>query len=377
MKLFETALILLISSLVLALVLLFFHPRNLTNVVGTSTTFAAISANHQRKAFYTNNYHWIFHCNGSHILHSTSGDGSCWSAPTVVRKGISSSGISVWYDENVHYIYASGAPSSPVVYRRGSIVGNKIEWENERTAVPGVEAHEYYNGYCIIDSNGYPWAAYIQNDGLYWSSFVVRATCINGSSWNSPTRISESTTRVARPSILPLNQGKVYAVCATTNEVKGRLWDGETWGAPENITKTNLAQDYGYSAISYNDNVHLVLLENRTNNILHFKRTLATGWHGETIIETRQTSISFPVLSIDKLTGNLYCFWLKNNTLCMKKCVDDAWESSHSNPFYRTFDSPRGITCFYQAWDNKIGVACLERLERVYRISYWFLTLPS
>lgn len=378
MKLLQTALVLFLSFLILALLLLFFYPRNTTNLVGTSTTFATISANHQRKSFYANNYHWIFYGNGSHILYSTSSAGSGWSTSTVIREGISSSGISVWYDGNVHYVYASGGPGSPVLYRRGSISGAMIEWENEQTAAPGVETREYYNGYCVIDSNGYPWAAYVQNDGFYWSSFVVRATSPNGSSWSTPTKISESTIMVVRSTILPLNEGKVYAIYATTNGVKGRLWNSATWGTQENITETTLVQDYGYSTISYNDNVHVALLEDGTKNILHFKRTLATGWHGETIIEANQASISLPVLSVDKLTGNLYCFWICSNVLRMKKYVNDAWESSYHTPFGTTFHSLRGITCFYQTWDNKIGIAWLERLEvGTYSVRYRFLVLPS
>jgi len=375
MKLHKIALILFSSFLISALLLLFFYPRNLTNVVGTSTTFATISANHQRKTFYANGYHWIFHCNGSHILYSTSNDGSSWSTPFIVRKGISSSGICVWYDGNIHTVYASGVPGTPVFYRRGSISGNTIEWEDEQTAVSGVEGHEYYNGYCITDSNGYPWAAYIENDGFYWSSSVVRATSTNGSSWNASSKISEPSINIPRTSILPLNDGKVYAIYATTNEVRGKLWNGTAWRNEENITMTKLAQDYGYSAISHNDDIHLALLENDTNNILHFKRTSATGWQDKVIIEAHQTFISFPVLSVDKLTGNLYCFWIYNNSLRMKKCVNDTWEGSSSDPFGTTFCSPRSITCFYQVWDQKIGIACLEDLNGTYRLRYKFLTI--
>jgi len=376
-KLLKRALILFFSFLILALLLLFFYPRKLANVVGTSNTFATISANYQRKAFYANNYHWMFYCNGSHLLYSTSSDGSGWSVPSVVRKGISSSGISVWCDGgSVHYVYASGIPGDPVVYRHGFISGSTIDWEDEQTAVLGVEAHEYYNGYCILDSYGYPWAAYIEDYGSYRSSYVVRATSANGSSWSTPTRISEPSISIPRTSILPLSDGKVYAIYATTNEVNGRLWNGTEWGTQENIAETNVLQGYGYSVISHNDNVYLVLLEDGTYNLIYFKWASDTSWHGETILERNQSSVSLPVLSVDKLTGNLYCFWIYEGIIRMKTGVNDIWESSYSTPFGTTSSSPRGITCFYQAWDDKIGVAWLEQLNEVYRIRYRFLTLP-
>jgi len=530
-----------------------------SNIVGTATTFATISANHQRKLFYASDYHWAFHCNDSHILYSTSSDGLTWNTPTVIREGISSSGISVWYDGNVHYAYASAALGSPVVYRRGYIQDRRIEWEAEWTAASGVKGttyfltndeeglnmwamkaaakttsdttlsirtgthtngtyflfqpgqeiatpqgtslpvmctrkgwrtvdklnatilegtwkivvqlvnraetahtgriclrlwksseanisqttaitdwieskeiafsptiqeakkttliqisnmifkdeflfielgwkietpgsdgltglklfcnqesgvttvtYEYYNGYCVLDSNGYPWAAYFINDGYYWASCVAKAESLDGSTWSTPVRISESATSPWRTCILPLNNGKIFAIYAGTAEVKGRLWNGTTWGPEENITETSLSQDYGYSAISHNSDVHLAVLENATYNILHYRRSLETGWHSE-VLQTNQSSISLPVLSVDKSTGNLYCFWLHKNTLYVKKHVDGAWEDSNS--FCTTFDLPRGISCFYQAWDRKIGVAWVEKSNSLFKVRYRFLTL--
>lgn len=377
MRLRRIALIVFFLFLIVALLFLFFYPRNPLNVVGTSNTFATISANHQRKTFYANGYHWVFFCNGSYILYSTSSDGLSWSAPLVVRKdiSISSSGISIWYDGNVHYVYASGVPNTPVLYRHGFLSGNTIEWDYEQTVVPGVEGHEYYNGYCIMGSDGYPWAAYTEFDGFYWGYCVVKASFTNGSFWGA-TRIFEPSIRVPRVCILPLNNGEVYAIHATINGVEGRLFNGTGWGALENIVGANLAQDYGYSAVSHNDDIYLVLLENGTNNVLYLKRTFATGWCAHVIIEANQTSISFPVLSVDKLSGNLYCFWVHENILRLKKCVNGTWESVSSSPFGTAFYSLEAVTCFYQAWDGKIGVAWLENLEvDVYRVRYGFLTL--
>jgi len=359
--------------LIVVLLFVLFYPRNPLNVVGTSDDFATISANHQRKAFFANGYHWVFFCNGSDILYSTSSDGLRWSAPLVVREGISSSGLSVWYDGNVHYVYASGVPNTPVLYRRGFLSGSTIEWDSEQTVVSGVEGHEYYNGYCIMGSDGYPWAAYIENDGFYWGYCVVKASSVNGSLWGA-TRLFEPTVGVPRVCILPLSNGALYAVHATVDGVWGRLFNGTVWGVLEDIVDTGLVQDYGYSAVSYDDDVCLVLLEKDTNNILYLKRTFATGWSAHVVIEANQTSISFPVLSVDKLTGNLYCFWVHENILRLKKCVNGTWESVSSSPFGTAFFSLEAVTCFYQAWDRKIGVAWLEHLKvDVYRVRYGFV----
>jgi cytochrome c biogenesis protein CcdA len=545
------------------LALLLLRTESPSNTVGTATTVAAITANYQRKVFYANSYHWIFYCNGSHILYSTSQDGSTWNTPTAIREGISSSGISVLYEGGtyVYYAYASAAPSSPVVYRKGQITSDTINWENEQTAVLGVSGatyfltndqrstniwamnttkttnesdtttsiitgnhitgtyflfqpgqetaiplgtslpthctskgwrtkdelnttipegtwsivtrltnraetahsgriclrlwkspepnisqataitnwieteeitfssttsetqktiftqipevklnnefifielgwkvetpasdentglklvcneesavttvtYEYYNGYCSIDSNGYPWVAYFRNDGYYWESCVAKANSTDGKTWSTPDRISEPALTPWRTSILPLNDAKMIAIYATTSEVKARLWNG-TWGTEENVAAIALAQDYGYSAISHDNEVHIVLLQNATYNIIYFRRSSETGWLSQ-VIQTNQSATSFPVLTVDKSTGNLYCFWANKKTLYMKKCVNNTWEDS--NTFASASNSPRMISCSYQVWEKKIGVAWIEESNNLFKVMYRFLSLQS
>lgn len=352
-----------------------FNKSGMPSIVGTSTTVATITTNFQRKSFYANGYHWIFYCNGSHILYTASSDGSNWKTPTVVRADISSSSMSVWYDGNVHYAYASH--NNPVIYRRGSIYGDRIEWEAERIAVPAVPGLTCTNGYTLIDSDGYPWVAYMQYDDLYWVGRVAKATARDGSTWAAPHRIFESTTPYMptwRISVLPLENGKLLAIYTSTIGVKAKLWNGSAWGTEENVTAAHLAQDYGFSAVSYNNDVQLALLEDETYNILYFKRTIGTGWNQEEIIQRNQSSLSFPVLCIDEPTRNLYCFWTYKNAVYMKKYVSGIWKDSSSSPFGTTSNTLRSISCFYKTWNRKVGVAWLEKLGMSsFRLKYQFL----
>jgi len=356
-----------------------------TIIVGTSTESAGtLTTNFQRKTFYADGYHWVFYCNGSQILYTTSSDAQNWKAPTLVRAGGSSSGISIWYDENVHYAYAGGARGTPVLYRRGSIIGDRIQWEDERTVSEGFAEREYYNAYVTVDSHGYPWVSYLQIDvkgvGVPEdrSAYVVKAISTDGSTWNNPFRISQPiTTTFWRTSILPFNNGRLYAIYATSIEVKGRLWNGSAWENEETITTTDLQQDYGYSAVSHNDNIHMVLLENQTNNILYFNRTSESGWSGGEIVQESQGPTSFPILTVDETNGNLYCFWIHNNVIYMKKCVGGAWESPPDTPFGTTFDSPMWVSSFYKVWNGKIGVAWLEGREKPFAVKYKFLEASS
>src|SRR3990172_137973 len=145
--------------------------------IASSATAATVTASYQRKTFYANGYHWIFYSNGSQIFYTDSKDGASWKTPTFVRQGASSSGLSIWLDEslNVHYAYASGITGTPVVYRRGAIIDDEIEWQTEQTVVAGIANHEYYNGFCTLDSSGNPWVSYIQDNQGAHSSYAVKA----------------------------------------------------------------------------------------------------------------------------------------------------------------------------------------------------------
>ena len=336
-----------------------------TGSAGSSNTAAAITANYQRKTFYANSYHWIFYSNGTHILYTNSRDGSNWKPAAVVRNGVSSSGISIWYDGNVSvsYAYASGNPGEPVVFRAGLVANDEIQWRPEQTASAGKTNHEYYNGFCTTDSLGNPWVSYIDDYDGGHSSYAVKATSKDGTTWSNPVRIAEPIYMATywRTSLLPLNNGEVYAIVASQNGVKGRLWDGNSWQEEETITTTGLQQDFGYSAISDTGDVHLVLLENQTYNILYFNRTPEQGCSSPVTVQENQDASSLPILTEDKSTRNLYCFWIYSNVIYMKQTASGNWENSASTPFGTSFDTLRVISSFYEVWGGKIGVARLER----------------
>lgn len=356
--------------------LIWFFSKSDTSIVGTSTTIATLTTNFQRHTFYANNRHWIFYCNGSQILYTSSSDGANWKTSTVIRRDISSSSISFWYDGKVHYAYASGYNS--VIYCQGSISGDGIEWDTEQEVTPSIPENTFQNGYCLTDSDGYPWVAYTQYDNQHWSGYIVKATSKDGSSWATRYKVFESTTLYTpwRLCMLPLEDGKILAIYTSVTGVKAKLWNGSAWGTEENVTMVHLAQDYGFSVVSYKNVVHLALLENETYNILHFKRTMETGWNQEAVIERDQSSASFPVLCVDELTSDIYCFWVYENAIYLKKYVSGVWEDSSSKPFGTISQELRTISCSYKTWDRKVGLAYVEELNMgSLRLKYKFLEI--
>lgn len=345
--------------------------------IATSTTAATITANYQRKTFYANDNHWIFYSNGSHILYTNSKDGINWKPSTVLREGASSSGISIWLDQNlnVHYAYASGITDTPVVYRKGLIINDEIQWQPEQQVTAGSAEHAWYNGFCTVDSSGYPWVSYIEDYQGAHSSYAVKATSKDGTSWGNPTRIAEpiSTATFPRTSLFPLNNDEIYAIYATATGVNGRLWNGNNWENEETISTTSLQQDFGYSAVSDDNNVHLALLEAQTYNILYFERT-PEGWSAAATIQKNQDSSSLPILTVDQTTHKLYCFWTYNNVIYMEESID----AIPSTPFGNSFGSIRTISSYYNVGDGKIGFAWVERPDpqvETFILKYRFLEI--
>jgi hypothetical protein len=332
--------------------------------IATSTTAATITASYQRKTFYTGGNHWVFYSDGFQISYTHSEDGVSWKTPTVIRDGASSSGLSVWLDKNlkVCYAYASGIGGYPVVYRTGSIAAGEIQWQPEQTVAAGIAGHEFYNGFCMVDGSGYPWVSYIEDYQGIHSAYVVKATSIDGTTWDNSTKIAEltSTPSFPRTSLLPLGNDEVYAIYPTETGIKGRLFSGKVWEHEEIIATVTLQQDFGYSAVSNGDNVHLTLLENQTHDILYFERT-SQGWSQAVTLQGSQDSSSFPVLTVDETTHDLYCFWTYNNIIYLKEAVNGKWQTSLSTPFGQSFGPIRSVSSYYKVWDGKIGLAWVER----------------
>lgn len=236
--------------------------------------------------------------------------------------------------------------------------------------------YEYYNAYCTVDTDGYPWVAYQQYDGNYWAALTTRATSTEGSSWASPTKLSDRSFFPLRTSILSMSEGRMYAIFASDLEVEGRLWNGTTWGKQEIITDQSPAHDYDYSAVSLNDEVNLVLLQNATNNILHARR-LTNGTWEKTVLEADQSAMATPLLSIDSAkTDVIYCAWLQDHTLQLRKWENGIWRKDTTVDL--DLASPVALSCFYYTSEGKLGIAILDRVgpELQYKLGYYTLEIP-
>ncbi|HLC00357.1 MAG TPA: hypothetical protein VJL33_03480 [Candidatus Bathyarchaeia archaeon] len=344
-----------------------------------STTYSTISTIYQRQTFFANGNYWLFYSNGTNLFHTSSPNGSDWRTPTFVTRGLSASAMSVWYENgNVHYANAGG-PGSPVVYRKGRITENEIVWSKEQTVVQAVSTVENYNAYITVDSSGLPWISYMRSDSKAtqnpWTVQVTTANSPNAESWSAPMQVSNVSFYPLRPSLYAMSNGRMYAIYMSEIGAEGRLWDGTSWQEPETITNRDLTRDPSYSAVSLNDEIHLALTENATNDVYYFNRLLNAKWE-EKLVEPKQELISVPVLSTDPASKTLYLLWIQGSTLQVRKTENGKWEKAITPNLSLT--SAVALSSFYYVSEGKLGVALIERIEphtpEVYKLGYFVLS---
>ena len=345
-------------------------------LVDHSDTYATISTVYQRKTFSYDGTYWLFYCNGSSIFYTSSPDGSNWGASTPLTDGLSASAMSVWSENGVvHYAYAAG--SSPIIYMRGEIVGKEIHWGEQKNVVLGVSTYEYYNAYCTVDSDGRPWISFIRYDNGSpeepWSVQVVRADSPSGEHWSAPMQASENSFLPVRPCLVPLSESQMYAIWVTQNGSEGALWDGTSWQPAEKISSRHPIIDYDYSTASLNDEVYLALPENNTDNVYGYRR-LANGEWQETLLAQQATVAA--VLSVDASTKTLYCTWLHDHTLQLKKMINGDW--ADVNIENTVISSPSAFSASYNVDDGKLDVTLLDLVSTLpdpllYKLYYFVI----
>jgi hypothetical protein len=357
------------------------------SIVGTSTTNTATSYPFQRKCFYANGRFWVFYSDGTNMVYRTSTDGSTWTAATTVRTAAYGYTFSIWFDGTyLHYAYAYG---SPIYYRRGTPNSDgTITWSAaEQTVATAFNTANY--PMVSVDSNGYVWIGYNDNDGTSNYPCVIKSGNNDGT-WGTtpsgfPSAISYGLSLYDwRVSVIPLTSGKMLAVYAYNGgAVKAKKWDGSAWGA-EVATTSAIYVSYYYSAVAQGDDVHLVFLKNTGYDILYTKYSYATNsFSAETTLQAGATSTSAPVISINPSTNDLYVFWAgypTANHIYYKKYTNSTGQWGTAVDWIAETETLTGnnrLTCFYQAYSNKLGLVYMTLTASPYNVKFAFLSFNN
>jgi len=344
--------------------------------VGTSTTIHAIDYPYQRRSAYVEGLFWLFYCNGSHIVYGTysTGDES-WSEPTAVRECTEAPSFSVWFnDADVYLAYAN---SSEINYLHGTLDGGGVvAWDVNATI--GTVFNEASSPFIAVDTKGYVWIAYVDEDGADDYAYVIKSGN-NDTSWGStpdgfPYQLSSTADSTWKPSIIPLSDGAVYALYSRDGEPpKGKLWNG-SWGGQESVA-SDIDKAYAYSIVADQDtdSVYLVLSEETTGKVQFYSRN-ASAWSGSAVTLATVSGGTCPMLAVD-FSGDLYAAWFDTSDAYIRymKRSGDAWDGEATKWVLVTMTAPYTTSLFYQSYEDRVGLFMQMGVDSPYTIYFTYL----
>jgi hypothetical protein len=366
------------------------------STVGTSTYQYATSYPYQRKTFYAITRHWVFYTNGTNLGFASSTDGSSWSAFTGVRACTAGSYFSIAFDGTyVHYTYAYPVSNNALYYRRGTPNSDgTITWSDEQTAIAAVSGVYFSRPTIAADSGGYPWIGYLKGTATTWYPYITKSSTKDNGVWTTadgfPYLLKNENNAGYTVIPVPLTSLKLYALYVSWSGPahKGQLWDGSAWGSEETVpadSSNGIGEGQGIpriSATNEGDHVHYAFEDwhdlgegDYAYHIHYFKRTYGTGWgSSENVYSTSGTQA--PVLSITGST--VYCFWMGTPTAdhgYYKKRVAGTWDTNPTDWITETttLTGNNRLTCFYQAYNNIIGLAYMTATNSPYNVRYAYL----
>jgi len=350
--------------------------------VGTSTTVNAIRYGPQRSNVHAQGLFWQFYSNGVNLVYKTSPDGRTWSTETIVR-ACTDGGLFCVFSNGVRadYIYSPGTVGGVLMYRGGALsVSGIITWAAAEAdiSVPAfVAADTHYPSFIIIDSDGYPVVTCVfydasRGDYRYWA---IRSTNKNGT-WSPDgvffTEFTGIEEFLYRMPIVPLTNRKIYLTISfaqlITTSTSGAVWDGSSWSVdyPPII---RISRGDAVSMVAYGDTVYYGYLTFPSYAIFLLKRDYGVGW-GTNEAVSSATSISYPVLTIDKETGTVYCFWRQENKIYYKRRgANGIWDTV---PFEWISDTLAHfqLASYYDRKGDNIGLAYVAGIASPYDIRF-------
>ena len=351
------------------------------SLVGTTADFYATVWPCSHRSFYANGRFWVVYNDSTNEVYRTSTDGLTWTSPTAIRTATASY-FNIWFDGTyLHYVYAM---SSSLYYRRGTPNSDgTISWStNEQTI--STKYNHTANAMVSVDSDGYVWIGYFDYDGWNYYPFVIKSQYNNGIFGSGTiTQLSTISDNTWRVTPIPLTSGKMLVLYAGDSPVKAKRWDGSSWGT-EVAATSRIFLNYYYTAVAEGDDVHVVFLTTSPYDIRYVKYTyLSNSFSAETTLKAATTGTSAPVISITP-TNDLYVFaatrttgspsgWIANHIYYIKYTASSGtwgpWRDWIDESVEQLSNSSR-LTCFYKAYDGKIGLAYMTKTASPYNVKF-------
>jgi hypothetical protein len=334
-------------------------PTTITPVtVTTSTDRTWFESSYLADSFFAQGLIWMFYedsaltCESQSgcLLYTTSSTGSSWATPTNVNVHVTDSDFSVYTDgSNVYYARYNEATFQSdcgrnVQFRTGTLVGTSgtINWQPEQTALTAGSTFTYQNEEIIIDSNGQAWIAFLSDnrgacggDGTELPQ-IIHSSGNNYASWTTPTTLSTAHSSNWHIALASLGAGQIYAAYWLGNsDTHGKLYNGSTWGADEQISATTTKNDVNAWLFNSGTNLYVIYFDNNPETFNFASRSSTGTWTtniigvGESRTGTSFSSsyYAFPdAASYDPTHTKFYLFWMNATNQRI-----DEWTGSGSS----------------------------------------------
>jgi hypothetical protein len=242
-----------------------------------------------------------------------------------------------------------------------------------------------YNPTVVIDSNGYPWVGFGRYNGINYYLYVLKGDVNTGNVdfRNCMIRKLKSppgSIGYRRVMPVPLTGGKMLVIYGGTSTSDwSQYWDGTSWSA-EAATGANLAGVYVACATAIGDTVHYIYCESTTYNLVHRKWDPVNGWTLVGNIISGTGAARTVVVTADPDKNELYTFWVgypTANHVYYAKYSAGEWSTPTDwlDESAEALTSVNVPTCFFQVYENTVGLLYETKTASPYNVKFAFLTL--
>jgi len=347
---------------------------SIAQLINTSPSDMASPFHFQRKLAYDGTKWWAFYWDGSNYVYRYSYDLYEWSAPATLwsippygRAGA----LDVRISGNVVYVVGMSysAPWYNVHFRRGVINGTTITWGDIKTIyrdsyyMVGLGIEKLLGGWILVVFHTYAYGeafTYSRDEGGFWYPLELGAP-------------SASTTTGGTTCVRRLNNNALIVVKDASDDLYWTYFTAGGSATPIRLVR-NLASGWGSFALaSYGNKVHLVYLTAK----LVIEHTMRNeSWSGAVAVQSGVTATSRPCLTVDNITGDVYCFWagspLANRIYYKKRTASTGlWDASPTvltDESAEVLTSNDRITSFYETFAGKRGVMLMTKTASPYNV---------
>ena len=306
---------------------------------------------YQNKLFFAETRWWLFYTKSNVGYYRTSLDGKAWGNEIIWRSSLVGSSADFalltksYLDADfsgpytfIHYCVAPGAFPSSVFYRRGVLNSDgTIAWSAAEQTIdtPNTDSRFAEPGVDVVDVNqdgtGLPFVSYEKwaTGGGTPRPAIVNRSSTNDGTWVTAsghpfTLATEDLTWTHLVSIPGVSDGSVFSARAyvlygsNAFAVRGRMWDGSSWGAQEVVDDAANPGGADASGIAFlmglrapNEDIHWVGRDLNDGSIRYRKRTFSSGtWSTVELLYTPPGGGTGQSPSLVLHGTEMYVFWV-------------------------------------------------------------------